>query len=620
VSPADAVLVFVDSAGNERTRALRGCIKVGRSPEVDLIFDEEGVSRVHCQFVTGKNGTDIQDLGSTNGTYVNGSRVREARLRFGDRVLVGRVELEVRSANEGPDSGFKTQYIGSESVEIAIDAADSYRPATLTAEATRRHLESLYGILGTITRAENMEDVLRGALETILRTLEFDFGHILIGASADTVQTLCSVSCDGSPAPPCSRTVVRRVLRKSEAVLANDIQAEPYLAASKSIAAAGALRIASAPIPLRGRVGAIYVASRGLGSPIDASDISFLSAAARQIGLAAQASSEKESLARENELLKSSAPQARLVGSSPVMTALRGLVGKAAAAAEATVLIVGESGTGKEIVARDIHDCSPRTEQPFVALNCGALPRAVVQSELFGHEKGAFTGAEQRRLGVVELAHLGTLFLDEIGELPLDVQVMLLRLLEEKRFYRVGGQQEVQTDVRFLAATNRDLDELVRTDGFRADLLYRLKVVEIPTPPLRDHREDIPEIAEYLLGEIARSSGRPPLPLSPAATETLLTHAWPGNVRELRNVLERATLFCTTGTIRPADLQMTESKPAAGWQEPRLVSLQEVEKEHILHVLEAVQWNKTKAADVLGMARITLYEKIKNYHLQPSRS
>jgi Nif-specific regulatory protein len=613
-------IFYVDASGQERSVPIVGCLKVGRSPDVDLFFDEEGVSRLHCQFQQQTDCTEVQDLGSTNGTFVNGTRIREARLQEGDTVVVGRVLLTLCATDQQTDALSKTQYIGTESVELAIDPAqDQYPPATLAPESSRRHLESLYGILNTIGEAQTMEDMLRGTLETILRTLELDFGHVLLGPDPRHLQPLASLTKDDSKAPPFSRTVVRRVLRESQAVLANDIQAEPDFAASKSIAAAGALRIACAPIPLRGQVGALYVASRGLERHIDPEDISFLSAAARQIGLAAQALSERESLARENELLRKTAPSFELIGQSEAMQRLRETVTRAAAAEYATVLIVGESGTGKELVARGIHTASSRSEEAFVAVNCGALPPAVVQSELFGHEKGAFTGAETRRLGLVELACNGTLFLDEIGELPLEVQVMLLRLLEEKRFFRVGGQQEVYADVRFLAATHRDLEMMSQEGRFRADLLYRLKVVEIRTPALRDHPEDLEEMSHYLLADIARSTGRATRPLSGAARATLAQHRWPGNVRELRNVLERALILAQEEEIDVSDLGLQPVKSGPPQTEvPRLISLSDLEKEHILRVLNATGWNKTRAAEVLGVARITLYEKIKNYQLKPT--
>jgi len=279
------------------------------------------------------------------------------------------------------------------------------------------------------------------------------------------------------------------------------------------------------------------------------------------------------------------------------------------------VLIDGETGCGKERCPRALHAASTRAKGPLVVCYLAAVAPTLAASELFGCEAGP---AGPARPGCFEQAHGGTLFLDEIGELPPEVQVMLLRLLEEKRFFRVGGQEEVRVDVRFVAATNRDLEAACRKGTFRNDLLFRLKVVEIRTPALRDHPEDLEEIAAHALDELARAAGRTTRALAPSAVERLRVHAWPGNVRELRNTLERALLLTSGPQIEAADLALLPG-PAAPARPfaPRLVALDLVEREHILHVLEATGWNKTRAAEILGMARITLYEKIRAFDLKP---
>jgi DNA-binding NtrC family response regulator len=611
-------LAWVDANGQNRSVEVGGRLRLGRAPECELVLDEEGVSRVHCEVRPAGDGLELVDVKSTNGTFVNGSRVQQAQLRKGDLITLGRVRLLVEEAGEMAET--RTSLTGDD-VELALDAGAAYPPAGLSVESGRRHLESLYGILRTIGESPSAAEMFRGILRTILDTLPFDFGHVLIGprpgATDGELVAIASHGKGGTPPAP-SRTVIRRVLKSGQAVLANDVFADASLAAAKSIAAARTLRIACAPIPLRGRSGVLYVAASGLAAPVQAADVAFLNAAARQIGLAADALTERELLARENEHLKRAAPSHRLVGGSETMRKLRELVEKAAAT-DATVLIVGESGTGKELVARGVHEGSARAAKPFVALNCGALPGNVVQSELFGHEKGAFTGAAARRIGLVELAHGGTLFLDEVGELPLDVQAMLLRLLEEKRFFRVGGQEEVRADVRFVAATHRDLERAVRDGTFRHDLFFRLRVVEIRTPALRDHPEDLDEIAACVVDELARTSGRVARKLAPDAAELLRKHSWPGNVRELRNALERGLLLTPGPEIGAADLgvipRLTGVGTATGT--PRLVALEQVEREHILHVLQATGWHKTRAAEILGMARVTLYEKIRAFDLEP---
>ncbi len=615
-------LVWVDARGEHHSAEVQRPLRLGRAPECELVLDEEGVSRVHCEIRPDGDLLALIDLHSTNGTYVNGTRVHEARLKDGDTVVIGRLLMRVEE-HAAPAESYKTCYVGSDDVEVAIDAASAtYPPAGLSLESGQRHLQALYGILRVIGDSADVNQVLRGALCTILDTLALDFGHVLIGPpiardGEPALATAASHATAGA-VPPWSSTVVRRVLSSGQAVLANDVQAEPELRAAKSIAAAKSLRIACAPIPLRGRVGVLYVAARGGGSPLLAEDVAFLCAAARQVGLAADALSERESLARENELLRKSAPELRLIGSSEPMQRLREMVARAAQV-DATVLITGETGTGKELVARGIHAASSRANGRFVAVNCGALPANVVTSELFGHEKGAFTGAASRRIGLVELAHGGTLFLDEIGELQLDVQVMLLRLLEEKRFFRIGGQEEVRADVRFVAATHRDLEAACQKAMFRPDLLFRLKVVEVRTPPLCERLGDLDELCDYLIADISRATGRPARPLAESAKLRLQHHPWHGNVRELRNALERALLLGSGPAIEADDLGLTASVTTAATQSAsgRLISLAQLEGEHVRRVLDATGWNKTRAAEILGVARITLYEKIRAFGLDP---
>ena len=611
-------LVWTDARGEHHATDVTRPLRIGRAPECEVRLDEEGVSRIHCEVRPDGDLLALVDLHSTNGTYVNGTRVHEARLTDGDSIVIGRLLLRIEE-HEAPADSYKTCYVGPDDVEVAIDAATSpYPPAGLSFETGQRHLQALYGILRVIGDSADVAQVLRGALRTILDTLPFDFGHVLLsprpidGERLD-LQPVASHSKEGD-VPTWSSTVVRRVLSSGQAVLANDVQAEPELKNAKSSAAARSVRIACAPIPLRGRVGVLDVAARGLASPVLPDDVAFLGAAARQVGLAADALAERESLARENEHLRQAAPQRELIGSSEPMRRLRELVAKAAQV-DATVLITGESGTGKELVARGIHAASARAAGPFVAVNCGALPANVVLSELFGHEKGAFTGAAARRIGLVELARGGTLFLDEVGELPLDVQVMLLRLLEEKRFWRVGGNEEVRADVRFVAATHRDLDAACKSGAFRTDLLFRIKVVAIATPALRERASDLDELAAFLLAEIARATGRPTKPLAADAAARLRQHAWPGNVRELRNALERALLLSAGPEIGVADLGLAAAPVALATAGP-LTSLEEVEREHVKRVLAATRWNKTRAAEILGVARITLYEKIRAFGLE----
>jgi DNA-binding NtrC family response regulator len=297
-----------------------------------------------------------------------------------------------------------------------------------------------------------------------------------------------------------------------------------------------------------------------------------------------------------------------MVGDSPALKRVLEQIAQVAPTGS-TVLIQGETGTGKELVARAIHDASVRRERPLVKLNCAALPRELVESELFGHEKGAFTGALQQRRGRFELADGGTLFLDEVGELPLDTQAKLLRVLQEREFERVGGTRSLSVDVRVIAATNRDLQSQVAAGRFRSDLFYRLNVFPIVVPPLRERRNDIPRLVQHFAARNARKLGRMLEGISPAFMDRATAYDWPGNIRELENVVERALIMSRGPMLDGADLLSPASAQAPAAPEPVDASLEEMERAHIRRVLEATRWvieGDRGAARILGLNPSTL--------------
>ncbi|USG64884.1 sigma-54 dependent transcriptional regulator [Brevibacillus ruminantium] len=314
-----------------------------------------------------------------------------------------------------------------------------------------------------------------------------------------------------------------------------------------------------------------------------------------------------------------------LVGLSPAMQEVYKMVGRVSMT-KATVLIQGESGTGKELIARAIHSNSPRAGYPMITVNCGAIPENLLESELFGYERGAFTGAIGRKPGLIELADGGTLFLDEIGELSPSLQVKLLRVLQERNFVRVGGVESIVVDVRVIAATNRDLQERIRQGMFREDLYYRLNVVPIFMPPLRERKEDIPLLAEHFLAKYGRELGKEPCHLSPAALEVLCSYHWPGNVRQLENTIERALVIAGGSAILPEHvevyLQETEQaeRDSLGkllrWEDRTMRELvQEVEREAIARALQKERGNKLQTAKRLGISRRALLYKLEMYGL-----
>jgi DNA-binding NtrC family response regulator len=340
----------------------------------------------------------------------------------------------------------------------------------------------------------------------------------------------------------------------------------------------------------------------------------------------------KDATTRDLERPRERAPEGAVtfIAESPEAKQVLRLVEKAAPT-DSTVLVTGESGTGKEVVARLLHARSGRRTGPFVDVNCGALAPTLVDAELFGHEKGAFTGADKRREGKLELAKGGTLLLDEVGELALDAQVKLLRVLEERKLVRVGGKDEVAVDARLVTATHRDLEQLVKEGKFRQDLFYRLEVIRIHVPPLRERKADILPLARLFLGRFRQRTGRAVEGFSPDAERRLLEHAWPGNARELRNVVERAVVLGEGTTVGADDVYIPHAADSADAPPAPAVSsdsaplgpppsLAEVEKKAVERALRYVSWNKTKAAEILGIRRPTIYEKIKLYDLKPPES
>jgi DNA-binding NtrC family response regulator len=346
--------------------------------------------------------------------------------------------------------------------------------------------------------------------------------------------------------------------------------------------------------------------------------------------LLVQRATRQQELLRENLLLREEYTARygfpRIVGEHATIREASQQIQKVAAT-DSTVLLLGESGTGKELFARAVHHLSQRREQPFVALNCAAIPESLVENELFGHERGAFTGAGARKVGKLDLAHRGTLFLDEIGELPLAIQAKLLRVLEERKFDRVGGTQMVEVDVRFVVATNRNLQKMVEEKQFREDLYFRISAVPMTIPPLRERGNDVLLLAEHFLEKFSREFKKAGLELSAEAKERLLAYRWPGNVRELQNTLERAVILSDGLTIRPDGLQLPPTKPDTAQLPAGMLpeqfnwegTLEDVTGRAVAHIervmlestLRECKWNKTKASEKLGVSPKTLLAKLR---------
>jgi len=335
-----------------------------------------------------------------------------------------------------------------------------------------------------------------------------------------------------------------------------------------------------------------------------------------ELGVLIEKIVEQQAQARENLFLKEQYKDRTrfesMIGQSKPMQEVFDLI-QDVSPMDSTVLITGETGTGKGLAAKAIHTNSPRSEGPFVLVNCGAIPEHLMESELFGHQKGAFTDAKETKKGRLELAHDGTLFLDEIGEISMRMQIDLLRVLEDRVFYRVGGTQPMEVDFRVVAATNRNLEKAIKNEIFREDLYYRLNVIAFQMPPLRERKEDIPLLAEHFLRRFSQETNKPVDKISRAAIDEMMLYEWPGNVRELENAIERAVVVGKEREIRPADLPFRRS------DDPTFIpknALKDIEKTHIEKILDNYQWNIAKSSKMLGIDRTTLYSKIKRYNIK----
>jgi len=417
-----------------------------------------------------------------------------------------------------------------------------------------------------------------------------------------------------------SRTAIRQAMESNQAVLASDASTDPRFADSQSVRLYNIRSILCVPMEKQGEIiGLIFVDSRTSDKVFTEKDKVFLSAFANIAAVAVENAKLQAKLREENRFLKKEVKQQygfeNIVGRSPSFRAALAVVERVLDS-DVPVLIQGESGTGKELVARAIHYNGPRRDSKFVAQYCGALPETLLESELFGYKKGAFTGAVEGKPGLFEIAHGGTFFLDEISDISSSIQAKLLRILQDGELRRLGEVEPVRVDVRIISATNRDLQEEVRKGRFREDLFYRLNVVTINLPPLRERKEDIPLLIEHFLKNSPQAQAKGVSQVERKALERLMDYRWPGNIRELENALAYAVVMCKSSVIRSADLpkEMSERREE-GFQPGR--TMKDVEREYIMATLKALGHDRKKTAQQLGISLRTLQYKLKEYKARP---
>ena len=467
--------------------------------------------------------------------------------------------------------------------------------------------------MGSTRELEALEQKL---LECISRTLRADRGAILLlGESGEQFASVCGWDSREEVERPAgySRAIIDRVLREKAPLLSQrDPDAPP---GDECIAAALCVPL----ILFQQLRGVLYVDSTDSGARFEPEQLEWLSAVGGIAALVLENARRIQWLENENSRLRAEiAIEHEMVGASPALREVEKFIARAAPT-DATVLIRGESGTGKELVARAIHRNSPRAARAFVAINCAAITETLLESELFGHEKGAFTGAAAQQKGKLEMADGGTLFLDEVGELALGLQAKLLRVLQEREFERVGGTRPIRVDIRLIAATNRDLKAAIQAGIFRQDLFYRLNVVSLTTPPLRQRREDIPLLARHFAQLHARRARRPVRGVSEAALAHLMKYDWPGNIRELENAIERAVVLGCTEWVLAEDLpeDLVEIEPSAVETQYH-ETVKESKKELILKAVQQTGGNYTEAARLLGIHPNYLHRLIRNLNLKPA--
>jgi Nif-specific regulatory protein len=473
-----------------------------------------------------------------------------------------------------------------------------------------------------VNSIQELETLLERILDIALQQLAAERGFILLRETADQKPVpKAAKNIDPlkmSEVSEISSTTVEKVISNREPVLTFDTLDDEAFDATESMIMHQIRSIACVPLLLKGKlIGVIYIDSREQAARFNQQSLDFLSAFANQAAIAIENARLLESLRSENELLKGEFHRIysfkEIIGRSKALEPVLQLMGKVLNN-NAVVLITGETGTGKELVARAIHHNGPRKDQPFVAVNCAAIPENLLESELFGYTKGAFTGANSDKKGLIEQASGGTLFLDEVGEILLSLQVKLLRFLQEREVRRLGGGQPIKVGVRIVAATNRTLSEDVKEGRFREDLYYRLNVIEIPIPPLRERKKDITLLAHHFLKKFSKNMDKKIFGFTPEALEKLLNYRWPGNVRELENAVERAVVLASQNIISREDIVLRPADNESAIEVGK--TLEEISRTLLLKTFCAFDGNKTHVAESMGVSLRWVHYKIKEWGIK----
>jgi Nif-specific regulatory protein len=580
---------------------------VGRQATNDLQLEDHAVSRRHCLFLRSGENCIVKDLESRNGTFVTGTPVTEQGLMPGDEIRIGgslfsyRLDVNATSGQEELISGTSTRELRFE--ESLYLSSDEYTILPPSARALH-DLRTLLRVSTMLHSFRGLHDTTSATAAEVLRSHLTSLLLDLIPASRAAIFTPGSPPGDWTPNP--------QVLSR-----ACDERVVVWLEDGDSLG----LSALAAPLIVRGEVAAVvYLESADSEQRFDEGHLQLLTAVAGMAAVAWENATILGWLQEENERLQSALKiEHGMVGISDKLRDLQRQIAKVAPS-NSTVLILGESGTGKELIAGALHRNSLRAAGPFVAINCAALTETLLESELFGHERGAFTGAITQKKGKLEMGEGGTVFLDEIGELSPVLQAKLLRVLQQREMERVGGTKTIQLDIRLLAATNRDLEQAVGKGDFRRDLFYRLNVVSLKAPALRERPEDTLPLAEHFAKKYAAECGRKIVGLSPEARAYLQSYSWPGNVRELENAMERAVVLGSADMVLAEDLpeHIREARSAAVSASMYEEAVEAAKRQVVLQAFEQVNHDHEQAAKILGLHPNYLHKLIRTMNLKPA--
>jgi transcriptional regulator with GAF, ATPase, and Fis domain len=628
------LLVIAGPAKNSTIPLPDGEATLGRDPTNAVAVADASVSRKHCLLRRDEDGRfQIKDLDSRNGTLVNGLAVKEQWLRHADEIATGdSVFLFLLEDEDQPIPASRVEFDDSsptaetklihprEVVYLQPDRLLRELPAT---SQLARNLSGLLKISRVVHAIRDLEELQAQLLDLIFEVVPAGRGAILLAEGAGQ-EFNCLYARTRQAGQPqlvrVSRTIARQVMTENVAILGVDVPTSGRLRDVESLAASEVRSLLCVPLTVFQRViGCIYLDSNNASNRFHEDHLQMMAAIAGISAVALDNARRLQWLEQENQRLTTEVRQEQsLVGEGARMKEIFQFLARVAPT-ESTVLIEGESGTGKELAARALHRNGHRGNKPFVAINCAAIPETLLESDLFGHERGAFTGAAVQKKGRLEVADGGVVFLDEIGELAPALQVKLLRVLQEREFERVGGTHPIKVDIRLIAATNRDLNEAVRTGEFRQDLYYRLAVMRLTMPPLRERREDIPMLTRHFLQKYAKRSKVKPKPVSREAMAALVNYEWPGNVRELENAIERALVMGSSDMVLLEDLPeslLEQESPAEMHEGKYHASVKELKKQLIIDAVEQTRGNYVEAAGILGVHPNYLHRLIRNLGLK----